>query len=285
MKSFLLFLLFCSFLYNVLGLPNDCKCRSPAFRRIFDGEDGTLVPYQVSVQYKNHICHGIILDEQTVISSASCLNGLPEKEITIVAGIDNLNQRKASNTFKIASITLPEGYDTDVNENNTAMLKLTDKLNLVDGQVEKACIRMFDKKFKKATFYGFGSDQQHKLNLSIADGETANPMPEPTPTNQIKRASFSPIEDVDSKTHWLVQPSSHLNQDSVCIMDEGGSLSVTESGKIYTIGLADEALLSNDNSDVNLAIMCIGKSAFIKFSSIDFFIKQFDTSNMCLFYN
>ena len=38
---------------------------------IVEGEDSELIPFQVSVQYnQKHVCAGIILDEDTVLSSA-----------------------------------------------------------------------------------------------------------------------------------------------------------------------------------------------------------------------
>ena len=207
----------------------------------------------------------------------SCLNGHKAEEIEVVAGIVRLDERSASNTFQVASINLPEGYNIDVNVNNTSILKLASKLNLEDNKIEKACIRMFDKTFEKATFQGWGSTRQHKLDI---EGKIT---PTPKPSNKLKKILFIPIDEIKSESKWYLETFA-FDEQSSCLMDEGGALHLDENGKTIVVGIADEALLAPDNDHINLAIMCAGKSAFIKFSSIRFFIEKYGSKNMCLIY-
>ena len=136
---------------------------------------------------------------------------------------------------------------------------------------------MYEKPFKKASFSGFGSTQQHSLTI---DGKIS---PKPKPSNKIQTHDFKLTDYHQSADKWVVESDTD-NDSAVCLLDEGASLYVMENDKTYTIGIADQALLGPDPDDVNLQTMCVSISAFIKFSSVDFFVKQYATSGMCLIY-
>lgn len=149
------------------ALPEGCNCRLPAFSRIVGApKSKKLVPFHVSVQNNGkHICGGVIADENNVITAASCLDGHTAADISVVAGVLRLDEATAANTYKVATINLPEDYNSDVETNNTALLQLSSPLTLKDNEVEKACLRIADVKVTKATFQG---------NFLIDDIEISN---------------------------------------------------------------------------------------------------------------
>lgn len=159
MKLFLLsILLLISLGQTAFGaaLPDGCNCRLPAGRRIVSGsESASLVPFQVSVQAGgNHVCGGVILDENTVLTAASCLDGRNADDINVVAGVLRLDEATAANTFKVATINLPEDFSSDVGANNTAIVKLASPLTLKTNEIEKACLRTSDQTIERANFQG-----------------------------------------------------------------------------------------------------------------------------------
>lgn len=138
------------------ALADGCNCRLPAMKRIVNGDtSANLIPFQVSVQSNGqHICGGVILDENNVLTAASCLNGRNAKDVNVVAGILRLDQATTENTFKVATINLPEGFNPDVGANNSAILQLSSPLTLKDNQIEKACLRTTDVEIETASFQG-----------------------------------------------------------------------------------------------------------------------------------
>ena len=138
------------------ALPDGCNCRLPAMKRIVNGDtSANLVPFHVSVQSNGqHICGGVILDENNVLTAASCLTGRNAQDVNVVAGILRLDEATTENTFKVATINLPEGFNPDVGANNTAMLQLSSPLTLKNGQIEKACLRTTETAIEQASFQG-----------------------------------------------------------------------------------------------------------------------------------
>lgn len=246
---------------------------------IVDGDEADLVPTMVSVQYQgSHICSGIILSEDTILSSAEPLYNLKAEDIQVVAGIKSLDEKTASNTYKVSSIYLYDNYNIDVNENNTSILKLSKKINLEAGKTEAACLRMYDVDLEdlEADTFGWGSTQTHTTEIK------GSIQPKPESSNELRTAKFTTIAGVSSKNLYYLQPSSGTQ--STCIFDQGSVLVITEKNRSQVIGITDSPLMANDNSDVNSMTICPGRSAFIKPSSIESFIKRHATSKLCLIY-
>lgn len=130
-----------------LALPDDCNCRLPLKSRIVNGEDSEVVPWQVSIQNDGHMCSGIILDGDTVLTIKSCVAGHDPEELQIVAGINRLDQANKKNTYSVKSIQFPG--DSAEEPTNIAILKLTKQLHFEKGKVEKGCLRMFDSDYPK----------------------------------------------------------------------------------------------------------------------------------------
>lgn len=134
-----------------LALPKDCNCRIPVNSKIVNGKDSEVIPWQVSVQSDAHMCSGIILDDETVLTIKSCVAGHDPEELKLVVGINRLDQANENNTYSVKSINFP-GDSTDQPE-NIAILKLQKQLNFVQGKVEKGCLRMYDSGYPRKWWF------------------------------------------------------------------------------------------------------------------------------------
>ena len=271
-----------------LTLPDDCHCRLGVNTKIVKGENSKhIVPWQVSVQSDEHMCSGIILDDETIVTIYStCVSGYEAKELKVVAGILRLDEKNETNTYDVKSIILAQNdIESTSGPNNTAILKLTKKLNLEKGKIEKACIRMFDSDYKRFLNFaqhfmvtGFGFDQAFDID---EDGQMNV---QPKPTNNLKMADIK-IDYKKTTKHAIHVKSKWFHSDSVCLLDEGSPLMLQVNGQTKVVAFADDMIVSEKKKQKDKFEVCKGKGSFIKFSSIDDFIKKFNTTNMCLEYS
>ena len=270
------------------GLPTDCNCQLNVKSRIVKGKDSPVIPWQVSVQSGSHLCSGLILDDETVISIRSCVAGHGPNELKIVTGINRLDQANENNTYAVKSISFP--VDAPDSTENLAVLKLKNQINLVKGKVEKACVRMYDSKYPKKLFFisqtflvtGFGytepfetdRDGNHKLLK---------------PSNVLKQAELTIDYKRTNENELKIKPRNRVyafffgTSSSVCVYDEGSPLMLTENGRYYTVALSDDVPVSEIKKTQRFKV-CDGNGSFIKFSATDSFLKTLDTSKMCLEY-
>lgn len=263
------------------GLPDDCNCRLGIESFVVNGKDSDLVPWQVSIQSESHMCSGIILDNESIISIQSCLSGYDPDDLSIVAGITRLDEASSNNTYLVKSIHFAKDSSTD--PTNLVILKLKNKIDLEKGKIEKACIRMFDSNYKRFLFSqtflvaGFGYNKTFEVDNDGKYGDLK-------PSNVLRKADVkidykkTTAHVVRTKPGWFVKPK------SICVYDEGSSLMLQEKGKVIVIGLADDMIVSEIKRKPGKYKVCDGHSQFIKFSAINNFLTKFNTSNMCLEY-
>ncbi|CAG9827545.1 unnamed protein product [Diabrotica balteata] len=117
----------------ILLIANQCESADSHYR-IVGGNDTTIEkhPWIVSIQFlRVHFCGGALVDEETVITAAHCLNDVSGR-ITIVAGTADLTQEGTS--VKVQSILIHENYNPDVSlfDYDIAILKLSEKITFSD---------------------------------------------------------------------------------------------------------------------------------------------------------
>ena len=268
------------------SLPEDCNCRLGVKSFIVKGKDSEVIPWQVSVQSDAHMCSGIILDGETVISIKSCVDGHGPQELKIVTGINRLDQANENNTYAVKSINFPA--DSSDQPDNLAILKLKNPINFVKGKAEKACVRMYDSSYakkwyqilpKKFLVTGFGYEKAFETDID-GNHEVLKP------SSVLKRADLRIDYDRTSETDLRTKPLPKIlaivmGQPSVCVYDEGSPLQVQEDGRTFVVALSDDMVVSEiKNSD--RFMVCDGHGSFIKFSATDSFLNTLDTSKMCL---
>ncbi|XP_034192565.2 chymotrypsin-2-like isoform X1 [Osmia lignaria lignaria] len=113
-------------LFTLLSLSNAGILRFDP--RIVNGENAKVgeIPYQVSLQGKDssfHFCGGSILNENYVITAASCVYYTTAATIKVIAGTINLTAPKSEHYVK--EIIINEKYNkTDSWKNDIALLKV-----------------------------------------------------------------------------------------------------------------------------------------------------------------
>lgn len=86
----------------------------------------------------NHICAGTIIDFYTIITAAHCVKDQKTKNLVIIAGISNLQDKiQKSNIFSINYINYHSLYN--IIENDIALIILSDKLKFGE-KIQPICL-------------------------------------------------------------------------------------------------------------------------------------------------
>lgn len=98
------------------------------------------LPWHVSIQYdENHTCEGTLIDDQHVLTSASCLREnlflLPYSVILGAHQLSNSTDRISIDSFKFHS-----DYNIDTFENNIALIKLNQRVQSFTDHILPACL-------------------------------------------------------------------------------------------------------------------------------------------------
>ena len=280
--------LFVSFTFGLslsAGLPEDCNCRLNVKPRIVDGKDSQVIPWQVSVQSDSHMCSGIILDGDSVITIQSCVTGHAPEELKIVTGINRLDQANTNNTYTVKSINFPA--DSADQPTNIAVLKLKNQIKFEKGLAEKACIRMYDSDYSRkwiffaqkflVTGFGYTKTFETDINGNHEVLKPSNILKKVDLTIDYKRTNDNDIRTKPNRLAAIFFGKSP----SVCVYDEGSPLMLLEKGRHLVVAMSDDMEVT-EIKDTQKFKVCDGHGTFIKFTSTDSFLKTLDTSKMCL---
>lgn len=97
------------------------------FGRIVNGEATTIEahPYQVSIQTikGSHFCGGSIINEDTVVTAAHCMQSYKAAQIQVRLGSTERNQ--GGEVVSVKSFKFHEGYNSQLMVNDVAVIKLS----------------------------------------------------------------------------------------------------------------------------------------------------------------
>lgn len=121
------------------------------------------IPYQISMQYKRnngqygHFCGGSIISPNRIITAAHCVNGQDASRISVVAGINNLND-KTGKRSQVTKFEMHENYQELVTS-DIAILTIDPPLEMDGKRIE--AIDCFDyepvPEAQEVTLTGWGS--------------------------------------------------------------------------------------------------------------------------------
>ncbi|XP_023163297.1 trypsin [Drosophila hydei] len=97
------------------------------FGRIVNGEPTTIEahPYQVSIQTTKgaHFCGGSLIDSQTVVTAAHCMQSYKANEMQVRLGSTDRN--KGGEVVSVAAFKFHEGYNSKLMINDVAVIRLS----------------------------------------------------------------------------------------------------------------------------------------------------------------
>ncbi|KAJ8918133.1 hypothetical protein NQ315_011590 [Exocentrus adspersus] len=102
--------------------------------RIIGGNVTTIDkhPWQVSLQvFQNHVCGGVIISSDTVLTAAHCITELLITSYYVVPGVTKLTQ--AAQKIQIQEIIIHNDFDGTTYDYDIAILKLQDRLTFSEN--------------------------------------------------------------------------------------------------------------------------------------------------------
>ncbi|XP_072921389.1 transmembrane protease serine 9-like [Hemitrygon akajei] len=182
-----------------------------------DAKRGTGT-YMASIQNANgHMCGGVLIDKQWVLTSANCVaNGL-----TVVIGTRSLKDVKEDNKFKSIETKIHEKYNKKKEWNNLALLKLDKAVKL--NKFAKTLWPRSPKDVKPGTnckVLGWGQTAEDDTDLPDILQETTVIIIDQKTCNSRKYYNKSPVVNDD----MLCAAGKSENQAKMCNGDVGGPL-------------------------------------------------------------
>ena len=108
--------------------------------RIVGGQDAeAAIPWQVSIRGNSHFCGGTILDSKTVLTAAHCFQDGSVEGVSVMVGATDVNQGQV---IEIQSLVLnsDKPWDQTTMDNDIAILKLNDDINIEIASAQPACL-------------------------------------------------------------------------------------------------------------------------------------------------
>lgn len=190
-------------------------------------EEGSA-PWQISLQnqYGNHICGGVIIDDQYVLTSASCVAGVDKRVLRVVTSTNDW--QGLAWQYYVEEVIVHCLFDKPLYSNDIALLKLTTKI-AYDEKTQNITLAHLDElvEGETLTMTGWGSwelgqhypEELKKLDVTYITNE------------RCKTIYGNSGDDIDGG-HLCGQPKSGSG---ACHGDTGGPL-VNSKGQLVGIG-------------------------------------------------
>jgi len=217
-----------------------CKCGKKRTSRIVGGSETEINEYPwmaaVSTTQESQFCGGSLIASQWVITATHCMfkdqaQTIPQtaEEIVVVLGehdlLDANESKLPKKVVKVSMIIKHESYDKQTSNNDIALLKLAEEVDL--NTYTPACLPKTADNYegKNAWVYGWGTIEY--------GGQSATKLLEvevPVVSNSVCQAAMQ-----QQITDAMLCAGGQLNKDG-CQGDSGGPLTVDDNGKHVLIG-------------------------------------------------
>jgi len=218
-----------------------CKCGKKRTSRIVGGSETEINEYPwmaaVSTTQESQFCGGSLIASQWVITATHCMfkdqaQTIPQtaEEIVVVLGehdlLDANESKLPKKVVKVSMIIKHESYDKQTSNNDIALLKLAEEVDL--NTYTPACLPKTADNYdgKNAWVYGWGTTEY--------GGQSATKLLEvevPVVSNSVCQAAMTQYQITDA----MLCAGGQLNKDG-CQGDSGGPLTVDDNGKHVLIG-------------------------------------------------
>ncbi|KAF5287792.1 hypothetical protein FQA39_LY15728 [Lamprigera yunnana] len=120
------------FLVVLLAVGVSCAPKALNWR-VVGGEtaaDGQF-PYQVSIRYyDSHNCGGSVINKNTILTAAHCLDGYSPSSLTVIVGTKHISE--GGESHNVLTATIYPDYDSSTNENDIGIIKLASDITFND---------------------------------------------------------------------------------------------------------------------------------------------------------
>merc|ERR1712013_834078 len=218
-----------------------CKCGKKRTSRIVGGSETEINEYPwmaaVSTTQESQFCGGSLIASQWVITATHCMfkdqaQTIPQtaEEIVVVLGehdlLDANESKLPKKVVKVSMIIKHESYDKQTSNNDIALLKLAEEVDL--NTYTPACLPKTADNYegKNAWVYGWGTIEY--------GGQSATKLLEvevPVVSNSVCQAAMPQYQITEA----MLCAGGQLNKDG-CQGDSGGPLTVDDNGKHVLIG-------------------------------------------------
>ncbi len=213
---------------------NNCGRQSitPSTQRIVGGVEAipNSWPWIVSLQLRDHMCGGTLIDSRHVLTAAHCLPSVIGTQIRIIAG---LHERQKTNTGRtqnivVSRIFMHEQYSTVTQSHDIAILRLSQPVQL-NNYVNLICLP--------------GPDPQESASVTVAGwGTTYKGSPLATSLRQVTVKVTNAQASAAYPAYFNVQRQigaglPNTGGKDSCQGDSGGPLMYNNNGQWYLSGV------------------------------------------------
>ncbi|XP_067433234.1 transmembrane protease serine 9-like [Thunnus thynnus] len=251
---------------------------APLNSRIVGGEDAPpgSWPWQASLQrFGRHFCGGSLINKEWVMSAAHCFSSTSTSGWQVSLGRQNLQGKNPNEVSRtVARIILHPNYDSDTNNNDIALLRLSSPVEFTD-YIRPVCLAASSSVFNNGTdswVTGWGAVKE---GVSLPFPETLQEVEVPVLGNR----QCNCLNGVGTVTDNMICAGVLAGGKDSCQGDSGGPM-VNQQGSVWVqsgivsfgFGCARPNLpgvytrVSNYQSWINSHITC-SKPGFVQFSS------------------
>jgi len=218
-----------------------CKCGKKRTSRIVGGSETEINEYPwmsvIATTAESQFCGGSLIGSQWVITATHCMfkdqaQTQPQtaEEIVVVLGEHDLFDQNESKlprkVVKVSQIIKHESYDKQTSNNDIALLKLAEEVDL--NTYTPVCLPKTADSYegKNAWVYGWGTTSYGGVGASkLLEVEV------PVVSNSVCQTAMPQYQITDA----MLCAGGQLNKDG-CQGDSGGPLTVDDNGKHVLIG-------------------------------------------------